>query len=129
LELGKDIGDVRLKGMGARIIIIGASIFFFVPSFILLFFSYANSSNPDYISFILLTPFMGTYPLPMWQADGKEVYEKGWSIVVGLATLGLGIFGLITARPKHAAIFVGVLVLIWTVALIRFVGMNEFGSN
>ena len=114
--------------MGARIVIIGASLLFFVPSLLLIPLCY-TTGKPDYISFCLLTPFMATYPLPMWQADGKEAYETGWSTVVGLATLGLGIFGFITGRPKYAAIFAGILVLIWGIALIRFVALNEFWSN
>jgi hypothetical protein len=111
--------------MGARIAIVAASVLFFIPGCILAFLSPTNG-RPEYISFIALIPFLGTYPLPMWQSDGRETYEHAWAIAAGLATLGFAIFGVVSGRAKHALFFVVTLVLIWAVALVRFVGMNEF---
>ena len=110
--------------MGTRITIIVSSILFFVPSFILLLFSY-TSGTPHYLRFILQIPFMGTYPLAVWPSDGREAYEAGWCVMIGLATAGLGVVGLVTGRPKYAAIFVAVLILCWALTLYRFVALND----
>ena len=114
--------------MGARIVIVIALVLFLIPGCILAFLSPTNGQT-NYVSFIVLIPFLGTYPFPMWQADGHETYEHAWATTIGLAILGFAIFGLVTGRPKHAVLLVAALVLIWTVSLIRFVGMNEFYSS
>jgi hypothetical protein len=112
--------------MGARITIIVASILFFVPSFVLLLFSYpSGGGQPQYLQFILQIPFMGTYPFAVWASDGKEIYQACWCVVIGLATAGLGIWGLLTGKPKYAAIFVGILIVCWALTLFRFVALNE----
>jgi hypothetical protein len=114
--------------MGERIAIIVASVLFFLPGCILALLSPTNG-NPDYASFIVLLPFLSTYPFPMWASDGHEVYENAWAVVAGLATLGFAIFGLVTGKPKHAWSFVALLAAIWALALFRFVAMNHHVYN
>jgi hypothetical protein len=68
---------------------------------------------------------MGTYPYGVWGSDGREAYESAWCVVMGLATASLGVVGLITGKSRLAAIFVGILLLCWTLTLFRFVFMNQ----
>ncbi len=114
--------------MGVRITIVVASVLFFIPSCILALLS-PTSGDPDYVSFIVLLPFLGTYPFPMWGSDGREVYENAWAVAAGLATLAFGTFGVVTEKPKHAWCYVALLAAIWTLALFRFVGMNHHVYN
>jgi hypothetical protein len=110
--------------MVARIVIIFSAILFFIPSAILPLLTYSNG-NPQYLTFVLCFPFMGTCPFPINGNANSLADMYYWPVLIGLAVVGLGGVGLFTGKSRYAGIFVTILFLSWVLTLIRFIAMNE----
>ena len=85
----------------------------------------SGNGEPQYLSFVLVVPFVGTCPFPINGNVniGSDLYY--WPELVGLATAGLGVVGIANGRLRYAAIFVGILIVCWRLTLFRLVDLNH----
>jgi hypothetical protein len=114
------------RRMGSRIIIVTASVLFFIPAALLALVSpHMGGGEPQYGMFLLTFPFMGSCPFPVNGNANTEADLYYWPVFAGLAMAGLGVVGLSNGKLRYAAIFVMIMILCWALTLFRFIVLNE----
>ena len=114
--------------MTARFLITGAAILFLSPALLIAVLVPHNGSpaGPQYLMFISVFPFLGTCPFPFYghpEITLADVYY--WPVLVGLATAGLGVGGLVTGKTKFAGAFIAILIFSWILTAIRLIALSH----